>query len=265
MKLYYREFGEGVPYIILHGLYGSSDNWASIARVLSDNFRVIVPDLRNHGRSPHSDEHTFSAMAADIIEMLDSLGIDRFFLAGHSMGGKCAISIASSAPERILGLVVVDISPFRPLETDNPATRFHRLILDELTAFDFSDVRSRDEAEEKLAEKISSPRIRQFILKNITRLDDNSFAWNLNVKALLDNLDNKQTGFDRKLAGQEQFRGYPVIFIRGSESDYIPVEDIDLITSLFPSSEIVNIPGASHWVHADEPGRVISILRSVAE
>src|SRR5512135_3012718 len=112
MKLFFRKYGEGLPLIILHGLYGSSDNWVSIAKILSSRFMVILPDQRNHGLSPKSNIHDYEALSEDVYELADHLKLEKFFLAGHSMGGKCAIRFALKWPERLQGLLVADISPF---------------------------------------------------------------------------------------------------------------------------------------------------------
>ena len=112
MKLFYRKFGDGPPLIILHGLYGSSDNWVSIAKKLGDSFTVYLPDQRNHGQSPHSDIHDYDSMRDDLFELVTELRLKKFFLAGHSMGGKTAMAFAVKWPEMINGLLIADISPF---------------------------------------------------------------------------------------------------------------------------------------------------------
>src|SRR5512133_2376601 len=112
MKLFCRKYGNGPPLIILHGLFGSSDNWVTIAKNLSDSFTVYLPDQRNHGQSPHSDVHDYDSMRDDLFELVNDLSLKKFFLAGHSMGGKTAISFALKWPEMLNGLLIADISPF---------------------------------------------------------------------------------------------------------------------------------------------------------
>src|SRR5512140_483624 len=112
MKLFYRKYGNGPPLVILHGLYGSSDNWGTVAKKLSDSFTVILPDQRNHGQSPHSTVHDYDSMRDDLYELVKDLKVKKFFLAGHSMGGKTAISFAVRWPELLNGLIIIDVSPF---------------------------------------------------------------------------------------------------------------------------------------------------------
>jgi len=112
MKLFCRKYGNGPPLIILHGLFGSSDNWVTIARGMSDRFTVFLPDQRNHGSSPRSNVHDYESLSNDLKELADDLRLDKYFLAGHSMGGKTAVSFACKWPERLSGLLVADISPF---------------------------------------------------------------------------------------------------------------------------------------------------------
>ena len=111
MKLFFRKYGNGPPLVILHGLYGSSDNWVTIAKILSDSFTVYLPDQRNHGQSPHSDIHDYDSMRDDLLEFVRDQSINKFFLAGHSMGGKTAIAFALKWPEMLNGLLIADISP----------------------------------------------------------------------------------------------------------------------------------------------------------
>lgn len=265
MKLHFRKYGNGQPLIILHGLFGSSDNWVSIARQLQNDFSVYLPDLRNHGLSPHSSSHDYDSMRDDLYELVTDLKIKRFFLAGHSMGGKTAIKFALKWPEMLYGLLIADISPYESRPHAASVYEIHSTIIRALLTYDIKNAASRGDIDKILSKDIPSDNIRSLIMKNIRRNDDNTFSWKLNVPALNDNLDRIIEGIDRNIFMKQQVTGFPVIFLKGEKSDYIPVEDIADIQKLFPAAEIVTIKGAGHWVNAENPEEVIRNLRRLRE
>lgn len=261
MKLFCRKFGSGPPLIILHGLYGSSDNWVTIAKKLADSFTVYLPDQRNHGQSPHDDLNDYGSMRDDLHELAGDLKLKRFFLAGHSMGGKTAISFALKYPEMLEGLLIADISPFVTENSHNSAYNQHRTILEAILSIDLSKITGREDAEAILMTKIPSEKIRGFILKNLQRTTENNFAWKLNAPSLLKNLDKITEGIDRRSGTSLQITGFPVIFLKGKDSDYIPDEDFKDILKVFPAAEITEIADAGHWIHADQPEEVIKNIK----
>lgn len=265
MKLFFRKYGDGPPLIILHGLFGSSDNWTSIARSLEKDFTVYLPDLRNHGKSPHSDDHDYNSMREDLHELVTELNLDKFYLAGHSMGGKTAIAYALKWPEKLLGLLIADISPFVSGKSGGPEYNHHAGILNSMLSLDLSQINSRAEAEKAIAEKISSPSIRGFVLKNLERSHGNKFEWKLNAPSLLSNLEKIMEGIDRNDVFRYQVTGFPVIFIKGKESEYLPDSDYEDVKRIFPAAEIVEVEGAGHWIHADRPDEVIRNLKRLKE
>jgi len=262
MNLFYREYGSGYPLIILHGLYGSSDNWISIADDLSDSYRVILPDQRNHGRSAHDPVHTYEAMSSDLLELVNKLEIREFILAGHSMGGKTASFFACRQPGMLSGLVIIDISPFRQDPEEITAGSIHHKILKKMTETDPSELRNREEADKLFSEFISSEKVRNFLLKNLKRNREGSFKWKLNPGNLYNNLDNIFEGLkmpdntDNKI-----IRGFPVFFLRAMDSAYIKDQDYHDIQAVFPAAEIIEVPGSSHWIHAEKPGVITGLLR----
>jgi esterase len=263
MKLFYRKYGSGPPLIILHGLYGSSDNWGSIAKRLSDSFTVYLPDQRNHGQSPHSMIHDYDSMRDDLHELVTDLRLKKFFLAGHSMGGKTAISFALKWPDLLNGLLIADISPFSYENHNHSAHSQHTDILTAMLSADFTKISSRAEAENHLKEKIRSESTLGLIMKNLQRKSDSSFEWKVNVPSLLNNLDKIMEGIKREKDFNRQITGFPVIFLRGSNSDYIPQKDFKDILHVFPAAEIREVPGAGHWVQVDNPDEVIKQLKSL--
>jgi esterase len=265
MKLFYRQFGEGPPLIILHGLYGSSDNWVTIAKKLADSFSVYLPDQRNHGQSPHSEIHDYESMRDDLYELVTSLHIRKFFLVGHSMGGKTAMAFAVKWPTMISGLVIADISPFTNENNKLTVYKQHHTILETILSIDLTNVRSRGEAENLLTDKISSEKVRGFILKNLQRISGDKFAWKLNAPALFNNLDKIMEAIDLQDVSSQPITGFPVIFLKGSNSNYITPSDVAEIRKIFPAAEFIVINGAGHWVHADKPEEVTNNLRKLLD
>jgi esterase len=264
MELFFRKYGEaGPPLVIVHGLYGSSDNWVSIARQLADSFEVYVVDQRNHGHSPHSDIHDYPAMREDLREFMDLQGIQKAVLIGHSMGGKTVMSFAEAWPERVQALVSVDIAPksYRNLALASRTAANHSNMIDAMLMLDLSKVHSREDADRALATSIGSERIRSFLLKNLRRKGE-GFSWRINLKALSNNLEKIFEGMDREaIAAQGGITGFPALFISGGNSEYIRAIDHQGIRDIFPTAEIVTIPGTGHWVHAEQPALLLKTLR----
>jgi esterase len=241
MRLHYREQGQGPPLIILHGLFGSLDNWAFISQRLSEDFCVLAVDLRNHGQSPHAPEMNYAAMAEDVRNFMEERQLSSTYLMGHSMGGKTAMQLALEHPELVDRLIVVDIAPraYRPV---------HDPIFEALLALNLRDFPTRAEVEEALTAKIPDLATRRFLLKGLARNPEGSFQWKFNLHSLRANYAslNMASKSDRPFH-------HPTLFIRGENSDYIRDQDLSDIQRLFPLSEVVTIPGASHWVHAETP------------
>lgn len=241
MKIHYRELGEGQAFIILHGLFGYSDNWQTHAKKIAEYYRVILVDQRNHGHSPWSDEFSYELMAQDLKELCDELQLKNCILMGHSMGGKTAMVFAQNYPELLDKLIIVDMGIKRyPMH--------HEEIIKGLNAIDLSNDISRSEAEQQLTPFVDSPGIRQFLLKNLYWNDQKKLAWRMNVKVL-------EAKMDEILA--EIKNPSPVLitslFIRGEKSNYILDEDWENIEALFPDANLSTIKNSGHWVHAESP------------
>ena len=265
MELFFRKYGEsGPPLIILHGLYGSGDNWVSIARDLSTDFEVYVVDQRNHGQSPQSEEHDYPTMRDDLRDFMDDQGIEKAVLIGHSMGGKTIMSFALKWPERLQSLISVDIAPksYRDLALDSHSAANHAKMIDAMLDLDMSGAESREEVDQKLRHSIGSDRIRSFLLKNVRRDTDGHFSWRINLVALRDNLDKIMDGLEvDKVISEGGITGFPTLFVSGANSDYIGPEDYTLIRSIFPVADIVSIPNAGHWVHAEQPALLVKNIK----
>lgn len=240
MKLHYQQLGEGQPLLIIHGLFGSSDNWRSMARYFSKFFHVISLDLRNHGQSPHNDEHDFTLMAEDVLALCDSLDINKAHVLGHSLGGKVAMQFAALYPQRVDKLVVVDISPRQYFSQHTP-------MMDTMMALEMGQYSSRTEIDDALSASISDKTVRQFLLMNL-QSDETGFSWRINLPALKQN-------YQKLMAAvcETTQLDLPSLFVYGELSEYVSTEDRALIKQHFSQAEFVAIDKAGHWVHAEKP------------
>lgn len=256
--LHHLDQGQGQPLVILHGLFGTLDNWQTLARrwATEAGLRVVSVDLRNHGRSFHSPEHSYSLMVEDVLALFDhlQLGPDTTLL-GHSMGGKVAMCLALDHPERLARLIVVDIAPrFSDMRHQDD-------ILAGLHAVDLTAISNRQEADAALAPHVRNLGTRQFLLKNLYRKEDNSFAWRINLDVLAAQLP----AIGEATESPTPFLK-PALFIRGGNSDYISTEDkLYDIPTLFPNSEVATVVDAGHWVHAEKPEEIFQLVRAFAQ
>jgi pimeloyl-ACP methyl ester carboxylesterase len=249
MKLHFRELGEGQPLLILHGLFGFSDNWQSHAKKLAEYYRVILVDLRNHGHSPWSDEFSYDLMAGDIFELCEDLNLNDFILVGHSMGGKVAMNFAQKHEELLDKLVVVDIGI-------KEYPMHHEHILAGIHSVDLPNISARRQAEEQMSAHIDSEGIKQFLLKNLFWTEKGVLAWRMNVDVLEREMPNILSALDQVEVS------VPTLFIRGALSNYILDEDIEAIENMFIDTEIVTIENAGHWVHAEAANEFLESLLS---
>ena len=241
MNLAFDVVGKGRPLIILHGLLGSADNWRSMSRRLGAHYQVFAVDLRNHGRSPHSDIFDYDVMVADLREFVEQQALTRIMLLGHSIGGKVAMQFAIDYSEQVDRLVIVDIGP-KPYE---PSQRY---ILEALRSLDLTRCKSFADVDAALAAEVSGESLRQFLLKNLARDENGRLRWKVHLEAIDRNYDKLARG----LAPGRTF-DKPTLFIRGGRSNYIEDDDAPLIRQIFPQAEIATLPEAGHWVHVDLP------------
>ena len=257
MQLHFRKFGEGCPLLILHGLYGSGDNWLSIGKAMEPYFSIYLIDQRNHGNSLHSDEHNYNVLASDLEQFIKEHKLNKVCIIGHSMGGKVAMNFTLNNPEKVQKLVVIDIAMRSYSESENnfPQMTIHKKIISGLAALDIEFAETREEIDKQLARYISQKKVRQFLLKNIKRNKSGEFYWGLNINALKSNL---HLLLDRIESNNRSFLG-PVLIISGKNSGYIQQEDYNEFQRVFPNAEFAEF-NAGHWIHAEQPDKLIDKL-----
>ncbi len=252
MKLNFKQFSDqGEPLIMMHGLFGSLENLAGIAKLLADEFTVYSLDMRNHGRSGNTDEMTLAECAQDVVEFLDTQGIEQANLWGHSLGGKVMMELALTHPRRVKSLVVADIAP---VDYETPR---HEHIFAGLKSVNLNEITSRSEVDEHLKSFIKESQVRSFILKNLYKAEDGSFGWRANLNSLHSNYRNiiGPNRHDQKYTG-------PVLFLKGAESDYISPDHREAIGSRFPNADLKIVSGTGHWLHAAKPTIIARLTRS---
>jgi len=249
VTLWRRSYGGGRVCVFLHGLLGSSENWHSVAEALADEWRCVVPDLRNHGRSPHDPDHTYRAMAEDVGELLDSIGARLCLLIGHSMGGKVAIRYALDNPDRVAGLVIEDVVP-------GATSPQYLSYLNALIELRVDTITSRRAAEEQLSGEVPETSMRQFLLKNLARTNSH-YRWRANLPVLRDS-------YDEIWGAIEPTGSYdgPALFVKGSESDVVSGPREATVRDFFPQARIESVEGAGHWIHSTHFEHFLSLIRN---
>jgi len=249
MQLHYQTLGDQTldkaqPLIFLHGLFGSSDNWGTVAKHFSQHYQVISVDLRNHGKSPHSESQSYTDMADDLHALCDALSLDRIHLLGHSLGGKVAMQFATSFPDRVEKLIVVDMAMRAYADA-------HTHLIDAMLAVDLSTLQNRSEVDKALSSAIPQAMVRQFLLMNLTKLainqSENSLAWRINLTALKTNYPRLHQAVCENAHYEKS-----CLFIRGKHSDYVQDLDIEHIKTHFTNAQFASLP-TGHWVHAEQP------------
>ena len=245
MKLFSKKYGDkGQDLIVIHGLFGMRDNWNTLGKKFSKYCRVHLIDLRNHGRSPHSDEFSYEVMCGDVLEYMEDNNIINPIILGHSLGGKVAMKFAFLYPDKIEKMIVADMAP-RRYDTD-----FHQDLLSTLYKLHLEDFEKREEIDRVLSETYEDKGMRLFLLKNLYRKENKEFAWRFNIEVLLEKVSNIQEADFVKGVCK-----IPTHFIRGGNSNYITTEDEFIINKHFSDFSIATIDGVGHWVHAESPER----------
>lgn len=237
--LNYQQLGTGKDIVIIHGLFGRLENLNMVAKVLSENYRVTSVDVRNHGDSFHDSVMDYPTMAQDVINVMQHLDIESAIVLGHSMGGKIAMQLALTAPEKVTKLIISDIAP-----VEYPA--HHKEIISGLKAIDLTAVKQRKDADKQLSQYVENVGVRQFLLGNLTS-KDGEYSFKCNI----DNIDKNYPNIMQTYQGNNTYNG-PTLFIKGANSDYILPEHRGEILRLFPASKARIIQGAGHWLHAEK-------------
>lgn len=250
MQLNHKKYGEtGNIIIIIHGIFGSLDNWHTVAKELGATFQVYTLDMRNHGYSPHSDEMSIAAMVNDVLTFCREHNLESICLLGHSMGGKIAMSFANVHPEYLKKLIVVDIAPIAYRSGHLPYFKAYNEI-------DLNSIQNRKELDEAFMAYETNVGIRQFLMKNIVSNGNGGYALKINIEGI-------KNGYDEIIGGIAlEPINVPTLFIKGENSNYISKEGEALIEQHFKDSQLISIPNAGHWVHAENKDGFIHALRN---
>jgi len=251
MTLNFKKEGNAAESLIIqHGMFGSLDNWMNFDMQMSKYFKVYLLDARKHGQSFHSDEFTYECMAKDVIDSMGQQQIEEAIILGNSMGGKTAMKFAFNYPHLVKKIIVADITPKAyPVHHDE--------IIKGLQSLDFSVIKTRGEADEKLAESIPNLAVRQFLLKNMYWKEKNQLAWRFNLDVIAAQILNVGVEIKAPFPFSE-----PTLFVRGELSNYVLDEDISDIKNIFPNMKLETISGSGHWVHAEKPKEFIKVIEA---
>lgn len=251
INLHYKKTGQGPALIILHGLFGSLDNWQSIVRILSTDFTVYSLDLRNHGKSAHTEDFSFETMALDVFQFIELQKLHQPGLIGHSLGGKVVLKMLSMQAQKLGRAMVLDIAPKSyPRGHDQIFKSLFHLKLDELVR--------RDDADLILQTEIKEQAVRQFLLKNLDRQSDGRFKWKFNLSSLFQNYNNilEEIKFTQVITNE-------VCFVKGEHSNYIEVEEMEELKKTFIHGQLIEIKDAGHWIHADQPMKLLGVIKTI--
>ncbi len=243
--LHYTLSGEGAPLVLIHGLFGASDNLKQLGKYLSSHFNVVAIDARNHGHSPKKEGMHYRDLANDVFAVLDELNFDKAYFVGHSMGGKIAMSAALENPSRVHALCVLDIAPVAYESRHDSIFKGLNAVNDSLDT-----INTRKDADTILSDSITELGVRQFLLKSLVK-GEQSFSFLFDVKGL-------QRDYASILDWPFESQSYQgkVLFIKGANSDYILPAHKEAITRFFPSARAKIIAGVGHWLHAEKPETV---------
>lgn len=253
MKLFFRTIGEGFPLIILHGLWGASDNWLPIAHRLENKFQVILPDARNHGQSPHDAAMNYEVMSNDIIELIENLHLSaRPHIVGHSMGGKTVMTLLLKRPDLVNKAVIVDIAPITYSQRDGGS---HNRIIDFMANIDLSRLTTREEVKEAIQQHFKTERSQQLFLKNIKK-NSSGFEWKINHRVISKHFDDISGNPDNL-----PYNTYDkeILFIKGKQSNLIA--GLDALQKQFPAARLVELPYCGHWIHSEQPERLTQVIK----
>lgn len=248
LKLFSKILGDVEEHlVILHGLLGSSDNWQTLGRRYAEHFTVHLVDARNHGRSPHSNEHSYSLMAEDLLRYLNEKGVSKAHLLGHSMGGKTVMTFAEKHPERVTKLIIADIAP-------KSYTPHHGPIFDALLETTPGDAKSREEVQQFLESKLSNePTLVPFLMKGLHRKREGGYSWRFNVSTLAETHASVTKEVVLSVST------IPTLFIRGLNSNYVCDEELERVEDFYMQLDTAEIEDAGHWLHAEKPNEFFEL------
>lgn len=254
MKLFFRTIGEGQPLIILHGLWGASENWLPIAHLLEHQFKIILPDVRNHGQSPHADTMNYEVMSNDIIELIEDLKLPTPpHIVGHSMGGKIVMALLLKRPELVNKAIIVDIAPIAYSLGDGGS---HNRIIDFMANFALTNLHSWSEVKAAIQQHFKTERAQQLFLKNIKKTNS-GFEWKINHEVISKHF-NEISGCPTSLPYSTYNK--EILFIKGEQSHLI--SGIECLQKEFPAARLIELPQCGHWIHSEQPEKLAQAIKN---
>jgi pimeloyl-ACP methyl ester carboxylesterase len=260
MKLHFREIGEGKSLLILHGLYGSGENWLSIAKRLSNEYKIILADNRNHGLSFHNNSHTYENMCEDIKELLEQKDIKKTNIIAHSMGGKAAMLFSLKYPEMVDKLIIIDIAPkdYNTIEYREHLNK-HKHLLSIFDDINLDEINNYTQFNKHLDKYKLDNNDKQLLAKNLRKCKDKTFRWKLNIRGIQENIENILAF---KIKDHYAYKK-ECHFIICEESDYITKKDLPVIQKFFPQTVFCTIPQCGHSPHRDKPEELSKLLKTI--
>jgi len=233
--------------LLLHGLFGLSNNWNTIALKLSDKYNIIVPDMPNHGYSFRLEDFTYIDLANYVMDLIKYLDLEIDCFIGHSMGGKILMTLSFLYP--IKKMMILDIAP-------KVYDMNHKYLMEALLKIDLTQITNKKQVIDILKKDIKDNDIIAFFLMSLKR-DQGKFYWLFDPDNLYKNYDNI-TDFPLN----DKIIDTPSMFLYGENSNYIKQEDKELIKSIFKNSSIIKIKDCGHNIHTEKADLFLEIARN---
>ncbi|CAH0549409.1 unnamed protein product [Brassicogethes aeneus] len=248
------------PLVVLHGLFGSKSNWASLCKAYQQKLlpkrKIVAVDCRNHGDSPHSDSHSYGHIAVDLKDLLNHLNVEKIALMGHSMGGRAVMLFALKYPELVEKLIVVDISPVSSDKSLNTMPSILAALENAKLPDNIPSSQARANVDEQLSHTVKEKDVRAFLLTNLVQTSDKKYKWRINIPALMANFSNNIAKFPS--INNMHYEG-PTLFVSGEKSNYVKESDYPEIKKIFPNTQFNVIKESGHWVHSEKPKEFLDV------
>ncbi len=255
MSLYTTILGSGEPLVILHGLFGSGENWLPLAKKFATTFTVYLPDCRNHGRSFHAENHSYNDLSEDLRQWFDQYQLKQASIIGHSMGGKAAMVFALRFPYLVSRLIVADMAPHN---YNNSFTDTFRQSIATMNTLDLQHFSKRNQIMAVMKAKLPDSRMVGFFAKNIKKDNNtNQFYWQCNLEVFAHYIREIRGGID--IYRPDHPCQIPTLFVYGADSPYRVFHYRHQCRLFFSNTQFEKIEKAGHWLHSEQPEKFFAI------